>query len=397
MPRTRFRLQTFALAILLPALTALGTHAAPKAARARPPLALAAPLPFLAGADLSELPVHEQQGVRYSDHGAPADLLVIARRNHWQVVRVRLWVDPAPTPESRVSDLPHVAALGKRIKDAGLKFLLDIHYSDTWADPAHQHKPAAWEALSFPALVQKVHDYTQDALVRLRAGGAAPDLVQIGNETRNGLLCGSGLDGAGPQPGGGFWEPGGGGIDRAARLLAAGLAGVRDNAPPRARPPLTILHVPDGQDTGFVRWYFTTLQAHADALVPPADLRFDMVGLSYYPADAWWVKNGFEPLHLSHLSATMAYVATVLRKPALVAETNWPQAGTPRAAAGAPEFAFTPDGQAQFYHALLGAVRAVPGGRGAGVVAWDVDTLHWNSLFDAQGRALPAVRALGAP
>lgn len=341
--------------------------------------------PFLTGADLSELPYHESQGVKYFDGGKAQDLLTIARRNGWTVVRVRLWVNPGSKPANAVSSLPSVTALGKRIKAAGLKFLLDIHYSDTWADPGHQKKPAAWDALPFPRLVAQVHDYSRDVIAHLRQNGAMPDIVQIGNETKNGLLYGTET-----QPGGGFWEHTPGGWDRAVRLFQAGLTGVRDGSRP-AKSPLTMIHVPDGQDTGFVKWYFETLAAHAG----PSKLDFDIVGLSYYPGDPWDRKAGFERWRMSHLVDSMNYIATTLHKPVMVVETSWPQAGQPGDMPGKPEFPFTPDGQVQFYRALLRTVRAVSNGLGAGVVAWDMDTLNWGSVFDSRGNALPAVRVLG--
>lgn len=398
MPNTfhrRFCFKTLCPAVML--LAALvPAQAAPRPA-ARAPLSrpVSAPLPFLTGADLSALPFQESRGVRYFDGAGPQDLLAIARQNHWTVVRVRLWVHPASSPDASVSGLPAVSLLGRRIKAAGLMFLLDIHYSDTWADPGHQAKPAAWDSLPFPQLVHQVHDYTRDAVAHLRAHGAPPDMVQVGNETRNGLLYRTDGEGAAAQPGGGFWEPDGQGMGRAARLLAAGLAGVRDGG--GAKPPLTILHIPDGQDPQFVQWYFTTLQAHGEALEPPALLRYDMVGLSYYPVSYLSPKDSYEGRYLSHLSQSMNFAATVLHKPVLIVETNWPQAGTPPAASGAPEFAFTPRGQAQFYHALAQAVRAVPNGLGRGVLAWETDALNWDSVFDAGGHALPAARALGQP
>ena len=347
---------------------------------------------FLTGADVSELPYQESRGVKYLDGGRAQDLLLIAKQNGWRVIRVRLWVQPDADPRDAVSGLPSVTALGRRIKAAHLQFLLDIHYSDTWADPGHQQKPAAWDALPFPALVQQVQDYSRDVIAHLRQNGAMPDIVQIGNETRNGLLYGSGLNGAGPRPGGGFWEQGKGGIDRAVRLFAAGLAGVREGAAPHA-PPLTMIHIPDGQDTGFVRWYFSTLDAHSQT----TPLHFDMIGLSYYPGEPWDKKAGYEPWHLAHLTETMQYLATTQHKPIMVVETDWPQAGSPQEMPGVPEFPFTPDGQVQFYRALVGAVRAVPNGLGAGVVVWEPDALKWPSVFDAKGNALPAVRALGQP
>lgn len=348
--------------------------------------------PFLTGADLSELPQHEAQGLQYFDGGKGGNLLQIARRNGWNVIRVRLWVNPSSKPEDRVSSLNSVTAFGKRIKAGDFQFLLDIHYSDTWADPGHQTKPATWDALPFPQLVQQVQDYSREVIAHLRENGAMPDLVQIGNETRNGLLYGSGTNGSGPQPGGGFWEKTPGGRDRAVQLLAAGLAGVRQGASP-ARPPRTILHVPDGQDTRFVQGYFQDLDASAKS--QNIRLDYDIIGLSYYPAHPWNKKTGYHGWTMDRLVATMNYLATTLHKPVLVVETSWPQAGTPDSVPGTPQFPFTPAGQAQYYQALIRAVRAVPGGLGLGVLPWDQDSLNWDSVFDAKGHALPAVRVLG--
>lgn len=344
--------------------------------------------PFVTGADLSYLPYYESAGIKYTDGGKEMTLLAIARQNGWKIIRVRLWVNPGTDPKACVSDLAHVTALGKRIKAAGFEFLLDFHYSDTWADPGHQIKPAAWTDLSFPDLVQKVHDYSRDCIVHLIQNGARPDLVQIGNETRNGLLAGDAV-----RPGGGFWEADKAGMGRAAQLLAAGLAGVQDAAP--KHPPLTMIHVPDGQSTGFVKWYFPALAEAARTAHPPVLLRYDIIGLSYYPGIPWDHKAGYEPWHLSHLAASMEYIAAVLHKPVMVVETSWPQASSAADVTGIPEFAFTPAGQVEFYTALIHAVRAVPSGLGRGVLLWEPDTLNWDSVFDARGHALPAVHVLG--
>lgn len=395
-PRTLRAAAIFLLFLLFPLAGAGGSRARTAAHRAHKPAPPASPArgAFLTGADLSELPVHEGRGVKYYDGGKAEDLLLIARRNGWRVIRVRLWVSPDARPEDSVSGLEGVTALGRRIKAADLLFLLDIHYSDTWADPGHQTKPAAWKDLPFPDLVQRVHDYSRDVVAHLRESHALPDLVQVGNETRNGLLYGSGTDGAGPQPGGGFWENTAGGRDRAVRLLAAGLAGVRAGASP-ARPPRTILHVPDGQDTPFLRDYFRDLGTSARAQGIPLD--YDIVGLSYYPADPWDKKAGYDGWTLARLSASLDYVAVTLHKPVMVVETSWPQAGQPQSIPGTPPFPFTPAGQVGFYRALIQAVRAVPDGLGVGVVPWNQDSLNWDSVFDSHGNALPAVRALGQP
>ncbi len=355
-----------------------------------PPLVQADPSrpKFVTGADLSELPYYEGMGIKYADGGKETTLLAIAKQNNWKIIRVRLWVNPAADPKAHVSDLAHVTALGKRIKAAGFEFLLDFHYSDTWADPGHQIKPAAWAALPFPELVRKVHDYSRDTIIYLIQSGARPDLVQVGNETWNGLLIGDAA-----HPGGGFWEADHAGMGRAAQLLAAGLAGVHDAAP--QHPPVTIIHVPDGQSTGFVSWYFPALAEAARTANPPVTLHCDMIGLSYYPGIPWDHKAGYEPWHLSHLTDSMGYIATVLHKPVMVVETSWPQASSATDVTGTPEFSFTPQGQAQFYAALIHAVRAVPNGLGRGVILWEPDRLNWDSVFDAHGNALPAVRVLG--
>ena len=348
---------------------------------------------FVTGADLSYLPYYENQGIKYSDSGKSADLLAIAKRSGWRIIRVRLWVNPnAADPKAQASGLASVTALGKRIKAGGFEFLLDLHYSDAWADPSHQHKPAAWDSLPFPALVQTVHDYSQDVIAHLRQNGAMPDLVQVGNETRSGLLYGSSIDGAGPEPGGGFWEPDHQGMNRAAQLLAAGLSGVRDGAP--GHPPLTLIHVPDGQDSGFVKWYFSSLADAAKAA--HVALNYDMIGLSYYPGIPWDRKAGFGPWRLTHLAESMNYIALALHKPLMIVETSWPQAGDASGVTGSPEFPLTPAGQVQFYTALISAVLAVPNHLGRGVILWEPDTLDWNSVFDARGNALPAVKALEA-
>ena len=348
---------------------------------------------FLTGADISYLPVAEARGVRFSDADGPGNFLDVARRNGWNLLRVRLWVAPDAKPENAVSSLENVTLLGKRIKAAGFKFLLDLHYSDTWADPGHQQKPAAWKTLDFPRLVQQVRDYSREVVAQLGAKGALPDIVQIGNETQNGLLYGSGLPGAGPSPGGGFWEGDKGGIQRALRLFDAGIAGVREAAP--QHPPLTLLHLPDGQNPAFIKTYVAMLEADRRAASAALKQDFDMIGLSYYPAKPWNRKAGFEPWYLPHLVESMNTLAATLHKPVLIVETAWPQAGVPQPMPGAPEYPFTPDGQVQFYQNLLRAVREVPQGLGRGVVLWTAGPNGWDFVCDAQGKALPALRTLG--
>lgn len=142
------------------------------------------------GGDISMLPKYEQQKATYLDKDgkAIADVLTFLKEQGWNTIRVRLFVDPSKSGDKAVcQDLDYVKALGKRIKDAGLYFMLDFHYSDTWADPKHQTIPALFVSVNTPAY-NYIYDYTKEALQALVAYGATPDLIQTGNEISFGML-----------------------------------------------------------------------------------------------------------------------------------------------------------------------------------------------------------------
>ena len=142
------------------------------------------------GGDISMLPKYEQQKATYLDKDgkAIADVLTFLKEQGWNTIRVRLFVDPSKSGDKAVcQDLDYVKALGKRIKDAGLYFILDFHYSDTWADPEHQTIPALFVSVNTPAY-NYIYDYTKEALQALVAYGATPDLIQTGNEISFGML-----------------------------------------------------------------------------------------------------------------------------------------------------------------------------------------------------------------
>lgn len=147
-----------------------------------------------AGGDLSMLPKYEEAGVVYNDiYGSPitGDLLEYFRdKAGFNIVRVRIFVNPTGAT-GVCQDLNYVKALGKRIKDAGMAFLLDFHYSDTWADPQKQWKPSAWTSLTDQQLYTKIYDYTKECLQTLVDNGATPDFIQTGNEISYGMLWGA--------------------------------------------------------------------------------------------------------------------------------------------------------------------------------------------------------------
>ena len=149
------------------------------------------------GGDISMLPKYEEAGVVYKDkEGNTVQPLAFFAEQGMNAMRVRLFVDPSKASDSEkkegvVQNIEYVKTLGKRIKDAGLKLILDFHYSDTWADPAKQWTPDAWKTLNDAELATKIYEYTKDALQQMKAAGATPDFIQTGNEISYGMLWGT--------------------------------------------------------------------------------------------------------------------------------------------------------------------------------------------------------------
>ena len=132
----------------------------------------------------------------YDKNGAVIDdVITWTKQQGWNAARVRLFVNPENASAEHngqgvIQKLDTVKVLGRRIKDAGMQFMLDFHYSDTWADPLKQYTPAAWAGLNDEELVTKVYEYTRDCLRVLKAAGATPDYIQTGNEISYGMLWG---------------------------------------------------------------------------------------------------------------------------------------------------------------------------------------------------------------
>jgi arabinogalactan endo-1,4-beta-galactosidase len=266
---------------------------------------------FMVGADISAVPAAEASGVKYSDNGAQKDILRILKDHGFNYIRLRLFVQPTNAggySRQGYCDLPHTIAMAKRVKAAGMGFLLDFHYSDTWADPGKQTKPLAWRELPFDQLVQTVHDYTKDVIAQLKAAGGEPDMVQIGNEITPGMLLntlpgarGGGARAVSTQPEGSTrnWN-------NLAALLKAGIAGVKE-VDPRI---LIMLHIDKGGDNAATRRWVDAALAHGVA--------FDVLGESCYTqwqgTPASWKAN-FEDLaarypQLSFMVAELAKEVT---------------------------------------------------------------------------------------
>ena len=149
------------------------------------------------GGDISLLPEYEEAGAKYKTHdGQPiANLLPWLSEQGMNAMRVRLFVNPEDYTEADVDPnacqtMDYILPLCQRIKQQGMALMLDFHYSDTWADPAKQWTPKAWENLTDDELYAKIYDYTRKSLATLKAAGLTPDFIQTGNEISYGMLWG---------------------------------------------------------------------------------------------------------------------------------------------------------------------------------------------------------------
>ncbi|MFT3789213.1 MAG: glycosyl hydrolase 53 family protein [Tepidisphaeraceae bacterium] len=341
---------------------------------------------LLNGADVSMLPALERAGAVFrDDSGKPADALRVMADHGASVFRLRLFVNPSKDFNAcwgAVQDLDEVRALAKRVKDVGAKTLLCLHYSDTWADPMHQTKPAAWRDLPFDALERAVEQYTHDVLATLASDGVTPAFVQIGNEIAPGMLWPDGRVGVVKDDSGQREEFG-----RLARLLGAGIRATRG-----VDPAIRItIHTHGGGQPGVPTWFFKRLAEHA--------LDFDTIGLSFYPYGGEKVpvlKQCVDDLIATHAKDVWIvetgypwFDASSLTKDKTDAGFAWPR---------------TPEGQAAFLRDLLDTVRAAKDGRCLGVLWWYPEAiptpgLHIyrggsDALFDREGKPLPAMALL---
>jgi arabinogalactan endo-1,4-beta-galactosidase len=379
--------------ILFPAAGGAGSPAPQAAAEADPS-------PFYLGADISTLSEVERRGGIYMDGDKPGDALAIFMKHGWTCFRLRIWVDPT----KGVNGLEYTTRLAKRIKDAGGTFMLDFHYSDWWADPQKQNKPAAWAKLDFDALVKQTQTYTAEVIKTLKDAGATPDFVQIGNEITGGMLWPDGQVKVPPSTVKVF----GGDVtvikppepyddarqwDHLIRLLKADVSGVRSVTTPEDHVRI-VIHIDCGGDWPVTKWYFDHLTR--------AGVGYDIIGQSYYPN---WHGT------LENVRDNLRHTIARYHKDVMIVETAYPSREVHPSPAAARNMIWpmTPEGQEQFLADLIRTVKAAPEGRGIGVIYWHPEATFvpqatgWrgrpdpNSLFDAKGYPLPALSVLDFP
>lgn len=336
---------------------------------------------FYRGADLSFSSQLESLNVPFYDKGVKMTSLKIFKNHGCNLVRLRLWHGAAA--QNNIKD---VIAYSKRVKQAGMSLLLDIYYSDTWADVSKQPAPVAWKGLQRSALLDSVYNYTYSTIQQFKANGVMPDIVQIGNEINYGMLW----DISGKLKG--TSDPGFKDLDEILKKAIAGL-------------------------------YAADTQHHAKTLIQYANLKgadkffqnlqndkvpFDIIGVSYYP---------FAPTNdLNDLTKQLSALATGFNADILVVETSFPFTKARKESKGAnalgdnfvqvPGIPVSPQGQKQYLLELRKAIKKIPNNHGIGFCYWAPDWVAYDgppypyvsawdnqTLFDFHNNALPGLDA----
>jgi beta-galactosidase len=282
------------------------------------------------GADISFLPELEARGMKFSDRGVQKDALEILKDHGFNYIRLRIFKDPQKdsgySPGKGFCDLEHTKSMAKRIRAAGMKFLLDFHYSDYWADPGKQFKPEAWKGKSFQQLQDSVYAYTGTVLLALKNQGTPPDMVQVGNEINHGMLWPEGHVRS---------------FDSLAQLVYVGIQAVHEMTP----DAVVMIHIALGGQNDESHFFLDNLISRK---VP-----FDVIGLSYYPK--WHGTLADLKYNINNLSDTY-------RKDIIVVEYS------------------------QYKEAVNEIAFTAAGGRGKGTCIWEpLNT--WESVFDKAGNS----------
>jgi arabinogalactan endo-1,4-beta-galactosidase len=354
--------------------------------------------PFYMGADISLTTFMQQQNVAFMDNGVakPLDQLLYDRGAN--LFRLRIFVNPQSTYTNQnsgaIQSQAYDIALAQQIKlhAPNAKLLLDFQYSDTWADPGHQTKPAAWASLNFAQLQTTVQSYTQNTLQAFKDAGVMPDMVQLGNEISSGMLWGTTSNPAGGK----LIFSGSTTTQRTSwqnlgSLLNSAIQGVR--AAQGTGPKIDIaIHIDQGDQDGHPQYYFGNLTNPTWGNVS----NFDTVGVSYYPST-----QDFHSLSL--LQSNLNVMAdSYPGKKLMVLETAYPWETS---SVGIPQWSSTPAGQQQFLTDLQNVLLNVHNNAGAGLVYWYPESIQvpgytiYNggatALFDNTRSGLPALATFG--
>ena len=248
---------------------------------------------FYNGADISEVQEYERNNTKFYDvDGKESDIFTILKNHGFNSIRLRTFVSPKAKygyaasgcghDSEAYGDKDHVVAFAKKVKAAGMGLLVDIHYSDVWADPGKQIIPERWRNVNNAnAMADSVYAYTKDLMIALKNAGATPDMVQVGNETTPGILIhkpnsktdcwGNGVDKAATSVNGDMGTSAG--KANAAKYFNAGIKAVKEVSPTTK----TVLHIESIRKEETVKWWMGVI--FDDYKIPA-----DVMGFSAYTA-----------------------------------------------------------------------------------------------------------------
>ena len=256
------------------------------------------------GFDASMVSQLEEYGSSfYNENGAKEDIFKILKAHGVNWIRLRIWNAPQDSTPGQ-NNYERTLAMAKRIKQNGLKFLLDFHYSDSWADPAKQSLPAEWDNVSsIEELCSKVSEYTKKILTDLKSEGCAPDLVQLGNEINSGMFL-TKSDGTTDSSIDCYsWTGHTEGNKNLLKVLQSASSAVSEIDSSIKK----MIHLASSKGDNF-DWWFKNLQNLKG-------VDYEYIGLSYYPFE--------EHGTLKQLRENISYLKKTYKKQVLVAETSW--------------------------------------------------------------------------
>jgi len=311
---------------------------------------------FAKGADISWLPQMEASGYQFlNNQGIAEDCFKILKDHGINAVRLRTWVNPSDNPAGGHCSQEETVDMAVRARKWGMQVMIDFHYSDTWADPGKQVKPKAWEGHDFPQLLNDVYDYTFDVMTALKTAGVSPEWVQVGNETRTGMIY--------PEGNTDNWA-------QLVQLINKGYEAIKTVSPQSK----VILHVDQGNNNALFRKWFDNAQKYG--------ARYDVIGMSYYPY--WLEGNPDYTLSIDDLGNNLLDVASRYDKEVMVVEVGGE------------------DNKVQNTYDMLLAVqkrvKAVPNGKGLGVFYWEPEGARsWShyglSTWGDDGKPTKALQA----
>ena len=309
---------------------------------------------FVKGADIGWLQQMEATGYKFYDStGNQKECLQILKDHGINTVRLRVWVNPSSDKINGHCSKKEVAEIALRAKNMGMRIMIDFHYSDSWADPAKQTKPAAWAQHSFTQLLTDLYNHTYEVLDTLKSIGAKPEWAQIGNEIPGGILWPDGSSSNWPQLG---------------QLLNKGY----DATKAVDSTIKVIVHIDQGNDNAKFRWFFDNCRTQG--------VRYDMIGASYYP---YWLGSDFTAT-INDLGNNLNDMVSRYNKEVMVVEIGGDYTKV--------------QNTYDMLVSVLGKVWSVPGNKGRGVIYWEPEgEKSWSgyqlSCWDSDGKATKALNA----